>query len=208
MVLIEDDHLVARPEFESPHDDVVRLGGVAHDGDLVGRGAQVAGQPVSHRFLALFVLRPVLEGDIRVNVPHRLHHPVNHHARGRTEVGGIHGRDAVAQNEVRADLPPVGFVHRSGRGRKGRRRRGQQLVEVLDGESREGGEPRGAREQAPDEAPARGVARAGRSIHVDPRVSGRRPSVGGEPGGSRGAGREPWRTSAYPARAEYAAMPS
>ena len=135
MVLIPEDDLVAAPEHHAGVHDVVRLAGVSHEGQFVGRDSELRCDLLPRRLPQVPELPPVLERAVVVDVPGQLAHPVRHRPRRGTEVRRVHRHLVLFEGELPAHHPEQRLVVGGGgpEGREGGRNGGGGAQERAPG---------------------------------------------------------------------------
>jgi hypothetical protein len=136
MVVVPDDHLIARPELEAARDPVVSLAGVARDDDLFGRDAQRLGEKLPCLLALAREARSHGGAGERLVVARVLLERLDDRKRRRAEVGGVDEAQVRRDEESRTHVAPELFIRLR---RRGRERRGREAEDAeRDSALREG----------------------------------------------------------------------
>ncbi len=112
MVLVPEDHLVARLERQAVVDRIVRLAGVANERNFVRRHSQMVGDLAARRFELLRELGPVLKRAVGVDIARPFGHLIGNDPRRGAQVGCVHRHLVLGKCELLAHRLPVVFAAR------------------------------------------------------------------------------------------------
>ncbi len=109
MVLIPDNHLIARFEGQAVYDHVVPFTRIPDDGNFLRIRSQILGQNPAGSLAQIGELFTVMGGGIGVKITSELEHLLLHRIRRRTEVGRVEHDQTLPDRKIFLDELPEFF---------------------------------------------------------------------------------------------------